>query len=46
VRAARNNQANFLVMGGAAYSRLRRMIFGGVTRDVIEETDIPVLMAN
>lgn len=46
VRAARNNQANLLVMGGAAYSRLRRMIFGGVTRDVIEETDIPVLMAN
>jgi nucleotide-binding universal stress UspA family protein len=46
VRAARDNQANLLVMGGAAYSRLRRMIFGGVTRDVIEKTDIPVLMAN
>ena len=46
VRAARDNNANLLVMGGAAYSRLRRMIFGGVTRDVIEETEIPVLMAN
>ena len=46
VRAARDNKANLLVMGGAAYSRLRRLIFGGVTRDVIEETDIPVLMSN
>ena len=46
VRTAREDKANLLVMGGAAYSRLRRMIFGGVTRDVIEETDIPVLMAN
>lgn len=46
VRATRDSKANLLVMGGAAYSRLRRMIFGGVTRDVIEETDIPVLMSN
>ncbi len=46
VRATREHQANLLVMGGAAYSRVRRMIFGHVTRDVIEATDIPLLMAN
>jgi len=46
VRTARDNQANLLIMGAAAYSRVRHMIFGHVTRDVIEATDIPLLMAN
>ena len=46
VAAAREHHANLLVMGGAAYSRVRRMIFGHVTRDVLEATAIPLLMAN
>lgn len=46
VRATHEHEANLLVMGGAAYSRVRRMIFGHVTRDVIETADFPLLMAN
>ena len=37
---------DLLIMGAAAYSRVRHMIFGHVTRDVIEATDIPLLIAN
>ena len=38
--------ARTLVMGAMAHSRLRRLMFGGVTRDVLTHTRIPVLMAH
>lgn len=37
-------KADLLVMGGYGHSRGREMIFGGVTRHVLAEASIPVLM--
>ena len=37
---------DFLVMGTWGYSRIREMILGGVTRQVLEQTTLPVLMAH
>ena len=42
--AARDFGADLLVMGGYSHSRLRQLILGGVTRHVLENADIPVLM--
>jgi nucleotide-binding universal stress UspA family protein len=39
-------QADLLVMGAYGHSRLREMILGGATRDVLAGSDIPVLMAH
>jgi nucleotide-binding universal stress UspA family protein len=36
--------ADLLVMGAYAHSPLREMIFGGVTRYMLEHADVPVLM--
>jgi nucleotide-binding universal stress UspA family protein len=36
--------ADMLVMGAYAHSPMREMIFGGVTRYMIEHADVPVLM--
>ncbi len=36
--------ADMLVMGAYAHSPLREMIFGGVTRYMLEHADVPVLM--
>jgi len=38
--------ADLLVMGAFTQSRLRQMILGGVTRKVLAESKIPVLMAH
>jgi nucleotide-binding universal stress UspA family protein len=38
--------ADLLVMGAFTQSRLRQMILGGVTRRVLAETKVPVLMAH
>ena len=38
--------ADMLVMGAYTRSRLRRLIFGGVTRDVLTRSHVPVLMAH
>ena len=38
--------ADMLVMGAYTRSRLRRLIFGGVTRDVLTRIGVPVLMAH
>ena len=38
--------ADLLVMGAYGHSRLREMIFGGATRDVLAESTTPVLMAH
>lgn len=38
--------ADLLVMGGYGHSRMRELIFGGVTRFVLGHATIPVLMAH
>lgn len=38
--------ADLLVMGGYGHSRLREVVFGGVTRHVLRAADVPVLMAH
>ena len=38
--------ADLLVMGAYTQSRLHRLIFGGVTREVLKGAQIPVLMAH
>ncbi|MFT8244154.1 universal stress protein [Roseomonas sp. BN140053] len=42
--AARDFSADLLCMGAYSHSRLRQLILGGVTRHVLENADIPVLM--
>ena len=42
--AARDFDADLLCMGAYSHSRLRQLILGGVTRHVLENADIPVLM--
>lgn len=38
--------ADLLVMGAYGHSRLREMILGGATREVLDKSDLPVLMAH
>jgi nucleotide-binding universal stress UspA family protein len=38
--------ADLLVMGAYGHSRLREMILGGVTRDILRNANVPVLMAH
>lgn len=38
--------ADLIVMGGYGHSRMSEFIFGGMTRDMLKETTIPVLMAH
>lgn len=38
--------AEMMVMGGYSHSRMRQLILGGVTRDVIEMASLPVLMGH
>ena len=38
--------ADLLVMGGYSRHRLREVIMGGVTRYVLAESDIPVMMVH
>ncbi|WP_207537698.1 universal stress protein [Sabulicella rubraurantiaca] len=42
--AARDFNADLLCMGAYSHSRLRQLILGGVTRHVLENADMPVLM--
>ncbi|MDX5986579.1 universal stress protein [Sphingomonas echinoides] len=41
---AQETQADLLVIGGFAHSRIRDIILGGTTRDLIERQDLPVLI--
>ena len=43
---ATENGADLIVMGGYGHSRLREAMLGGVTRDVLRLTTLPVLMAH
>lgn len=38
--------ADLVVMGAYAHSRLREMVFGGATRDMLRAANVPVLMAH
>lgn len=38
--------ADLVVMGGYGHSRLREMVLGGVTREIIDSMTVPVLMAH
>lgn len=38
--------ADLLVMGAYRHSRLRQLVFGGVTRTILEHMTVPVLMAH
>ena len=42
--AAREFGADWLSMGAYSHSRLRQLILGGVTRHVLENADLPVMM--
>ena len=33
-------------MGGYAHSRLRELVFGGATRDLLRSATVPLLMAH
>ena len=46
VRHVRDLDAGLLVMGAYGHSRLMEAIFGGATRDLLIETDVPLLMAH
>jgi len=43
---ARARGSDLLVMGGYGHSRLRELILGGATREVLHDTPIPVLMSH
>jgi nucleotide-binding universal stress UspA family protein len=38
--------ADLVVMGAYAHSRLREMVFGGATRDLLRTATLPILMAH
>lgn len=46
LQAAQAVSADLLVLGGYGHSRLRELVLGGVTRHVLNNADIPVLMAH
>jgi nucleotide-binding universal stress UspA family protein len=46
LKHAAERQADLLVMGAYGHSRLREMILGGATRDVLAAVNLPVLMAH
>jgi len=46
IEAALAAEATLLVMGAYGHSRARELIFGGVTRHVLEGAKIPVLLSH
>ena len=44
--AAADAGCGLLVMGGYGHSRLRELVLGGVTRDVLAASALPVLLAH
>lgn len=43
---AKESDADMVVMGAYDHSRMRQIVFGGTTRSMIKQTDIPVLLAH
>ncbi|MFD1913333.1 universal stress protein [Halodurantibacterium flavum] len=46
IRHGRDIGADMVVMGAYGHSRLRQAILGGATRNMLENTDLPVFMAH
>ena len=46
LRRAKDIGADLIVMGAYGRSRLREAIFGGTTRSMIEQTEMPVLLSH
>ena len=44
LEAAKSADADLLVMGAYGHSRMRELVFGGFTREVLKECSLPVLM--
>ncbi|WP_405049252.1 universal stress protein [Rhizobium sp. NZLR1b] len=44
--AALERKADILVAGGFGHSRLREFILGGVTRELLGKSELPVLLAH
>lgn len=44
VKAAEDNGAHMLVMGGYGRARLSELVFGGFTRDILRDCRLPVLL--
>ncbi len=42
VKSARENRADLIVSGGYGHSRLRELVLGGVTRDLLRESPLPL----
>ena len=38
--------SDLLVMGGYGHSRFREAVLGGATRDMLEHSKVPVMMAH
>lgn len=45
-RHARDRGADLIVMGAYGHSRFREAILGGATRNMLEATDVPLMMAH
>ncbi|MEC9105039.1 MAG: universal stress protein, partial [Pseudomonadota bacterium] len=45
-RHAEDTSADLIVMGGYGHSRFREAILGGATRNMLEEAEVPVLLAH
>lgn len=45
-RQARDIDADLVVMGAYGHSRFREAILGGATRNTLEQTEVPILMAH
>ena len=43
---AAQQSADLIVMGGYGHSRLREVVLGGATRDILESTVVPTLMSH
>jgi nucleotide-binding universal stress UspA family protein len=46
IAEARRVSAGLIVMGGYGHSKLREWILGGATREMIEDCEIPILLAH
>ncbi len=42
----RSRRIDYMVVGGFGHSRLREAVFGGVTRRLLSESEVPLLMAH
>lgn len=46
LEAARTSGASYIVMGAYGHSRLRESVLGGVTKDMLEQTTLPLVLAH